>query len=75
MDSLQNVPVAELDLGSCSSNSIADRINAVPGLKTSTGMHLVFLFFSLSLAFDRVLLFHFVTATVKLGDNVGLDYL
>jgi hypothetical protein len=29
--------VRELDLSACSPNSLTDRINAVPGLKTSTG--------------------------------------
>lgn len=39
------VAITELDLSNCRPNSIADRINDVPGLKTSTGEFLFFFFF------------------------------
>jgi len=37
MDSFEHMAIKELDLTACHQNTIADRINAVPGLKTSTG--------------------------------------
>lgn len=31
------VAIRELDLSACHANTLSDKINAVPGLKTSTG--------------------------------------
>jgi len=38
MDASHHMGVRELDLRACHPNSLTERINAVPGLKTSTGM-------------------------------------
>lgn len=35
--------VRELDLSDCHVNSLSDKINAVPGLRTSTGEFLIFI--------------------------------
>jgi hypothetical protein len=44
MDASHHMSIRELDLSSCHPNTIADKINAVPVLKTSAGKNLTFSF-------------------------------